>query len=195
MSYTQPVFIQYLFVRHFKSKVDITVTHAAGVVCVLFTWFGSTSVRCSTMADGLRSLVGSVIESRSRRGASTSVDCSGSEAEVPYCTVASVDSTAALLASVASDGSRAEPTSAAATMSGLHIVAGFDARSKSSTCLERKAADGTAHHMELATVNVRSECCQYCRSFDRTVPPAAPVLRGHRLLRLLQSRDIRLYAD
>ena len=158
---------------------------------LLFTWFGSTSVRCSNMADGLRSLVGSVVGSRSRRGAHTGVDCSGNEAEV-YRTVASVDSTAALLAPVPSDGSRAEPTSAAATTSWFHIVAGFGARSKLSTCRERKAADGTAHHMELATVNVRSECCQYCRSFDRSVPPAAHALRGHRLVRFLQSRDIRL---
>ena len=36
------------------------------------------------MADGLRSLVGSVVGSRSRRGAPTGVDCSGNEAEVPY---------------------------------------------------------------------------------------------------------------
>ena len=113
-----------------------------------------------------------------------------------YRTVASVDSTVALLASVASDGSRAESTSAAATMSWFHIVAGFGARSK--LYMSGSGRPLTALRiawMVLATVNVRSECRQYCRLFDRTVPPAVPVLRGHRLVRLLQSRDIRLYAD
>jgi hypothetical protein len=54
------------------------------VSAVLFAWFGSTRVRCSTMAHGLRLPVGTGAGRCFRRGAPTGVDCAGVSGRVSW---------------------------------------------------------------------------------------------------------------
>ena len=146
------------------------------------------------MADGLRSLVGSVVGSRSRRGAPTGVDCSGNEAEVPYSRFRRPNR----------GETRTGPQRWFA--GGTYVSSCDDVRV---THRRRFRREVEIFYMSGAEVRWR-HCASHGagngeRSFgvlsvlplvrQKAVPPAAPVLPRHRLVRLLQSRDIRLYAD